>query len=229
MRRRGVLAALVAGTGSVVSAPVGTVVGGAESLSVSIYQTSSPVTGGEWLDVFVSVGNGATHEVTDTLRLYDSSGNLLDSREVTMPRESTEIVGMGYRTYETRSDVTFPITVASGGDSDTEEVTVEAIDEDASLGVNVVRTSSPVDAGERLEVLVSVGNDAPHSVTDTLTLYDSSGNALDGREVTLPRESTQYVQLGYETYPVRNTVSFRITVESSGDSDGEEVTVYGTG
>ncbi|WP_207589306.1 hypothetical protein [Halomontanus rarus] len=229
MRRRGVLAALAASTGGLASLPTGTLAGVQDSLGVNITQTSSPVTGGAYLEVVVSVGNGATHEVTNTLELYDSSDTLLDSREVTLPGEATEIVTLGYVTYETRVDVTFPITVRSARDADSTDVTVNAIDPDASLGVNIARTLDPVTGGDYLEVQVSVGNGATHEVTDTIELLDSSGTVLDSREMTLYGESTEYIALGWETYPVANTVEFPVTVRSSGDRDSERVTVHGTG
>lgn len=60
------------------SLPAGTLAGAQDSLGVNITQTSSPVAGGEYLDVVVSVGNNATHEVTNTLKLFDSSNTLLE-------------------------------------------------------------------------------------------------------------------------------------------------------
>ncbi|MCU4742063.1 hypothetical protein [Natronoglomus mannanivorans] len=229
MRRRGVLAALAASMGGMASLPTGTLATTQDSLGVNITETSSPVTGGEYLQVVVSVGNGATYEVTNTLELLDSSDTLLDSREVTLPGEATEIVTLGYVTYETQSDVTFPITVRSAGDADSTDVTVNAIDPDAGLGVSIAETLDPVTGGDYLEVQVSVGNYEPHEVTDTIQLLDSSDTVLDSREMTLYGESTKYTALGWETYPVTSTVEFPVTVRSSEDRDSEQVTVYGTG
>ena len=179
--------------------------------------------------VLARVSNPTNTELTDTIRLYDSSDRQLDTSNVTVGATDDEYVSLEYDTFETQRDVTFPITVRSQGDSDSKEVTVNEVGTAYSLTVQFVETPQPVTGGEEMRVDLSLGNGAPVDVTNTVELVDSSGGVVAQQEETLARESTSFASLTWETYPVRNDSTFPLTARTLDDSDTREVTVYGTG
>ncbi|MFP8957721.1 hypothetical protein ACLI4Y_13420 [Natrialbaceae archaeon A-CW3] len=99
-------------------------------LSVSIAEVLDGVTGGEYLEVQVSLGNNHDHEVTDTIELVDSGGTVLDSAEWTLVGQSTEYTALGWETYPVEDDQTFTVTVRSSTDSDSTDVTVHGTGDD---------------------------------------------------------------------------------------------------
>ncbi|WP_252697848.1 hypothetical protein [Natronosalvus vescus] len=105
-------------------------------LNVSIAEVLDGVTGGEYLEVQVSLGNGHDHEVTDTIELVDSGGTVLDSAEWTLVGESTEYTAFGWETHPVETDQTFSVTVRSSTDSDSTEVTVLGTGDDGDDGEN---------------------------------------------------------------------------------------------
>ncbi|WP_276253181.1 hypothetical protein [Halomontanus rarus] len=195
---------------------------------MTIKYTTSPVAGGERLVATAELTNTASEAVTETIHLTDSSNRVLDSQEHTIPEHSSKTIKLGYTTYNTKVKVTFPLSVSSHHASDSQSVTVVPRNDDAGHSVSLKRTTAPVTGGEFLEAVIALGNSELHDVSDTVELLDSSGNVLDSRTLTLPREATETIALGWDTYPVKNTVTFPLTAKTSVDSESEEVTVYGT-
>lgn len=97
-------------------------------LGVAISWTTAPVTGGEFLEVVVSVGNNATTEATGTIELV-VGGEVVDSQTVEVPGEATQTIALGYDTYPVQREVTFDVVVRSDHDQDSTSVTVLAADD----------------------------------------------------------------------------------------------------
>jgi len=95
------------------------------------------------------------------------------------------------------------------------------------LEMAITGTNAPVAAGEFLEVVAEVENTGTEERSETLRL-EVGGEVVDTASVTLSAGETGTVRLGYETYPVRRTVEFPVTVSSPDDVDQQVVTVFGT-
>lgn len=200
------------------------------SLSVSIEDTNAPVTTGEELWIDATVANGGSAEATEEVAMV-VGGETVDRQSVTIAGGDEERVTLSYVTAEVRQDVEFPIEIEGEHDSDAITVSVyadEAGDREGELGVSITTTNAPVTGGEHLSVQVSVGNDATADASEVVELV-VGGKVVDSRTVNVPGEATQTIELGYETYPVRQDVTVDLTVRSEHDEDRESVPVYGTG
>ena len=93
------------------------------ALAVSISQTNAPVTGGEYLEVLVGVGNNGPGDASGDVELV-VGGEVVDSQSVFLEPEATETIALGYDTYAVRTDVTVDLTVRSPDDSASTSVTV---------------------------------------------------------------------------------------------------------
>ena len=100
----------------------------AGELGVSITTTNAPVTGGEFLDAQVSVGNDGTEHAEGVVQLV-VGGDVVDSRTVSVPGEATQTIGLGYETYPVRRDTQVTLTVRSEADEDSTTVTVYGTEE----------------------------------------------------------------------------------------------------
>ncbi|MHC3438398.1 CARDB domain-containing protein [Natrialbaceae archaeon A-gly3] len=95
------------------------------------------------------------------------------------------------------------------------------------LEVAITETNAPVAAGEFLEVTTRVENTGTEEGSETIRL-EVGGEVVDTASVTLAAGESTTVGLGYETYSVRRTVEFPVTVSSPDDTDERVVTVFGT-
>ena len=97
-------------------------------VTVSIDSTNDPVEGGEELQVIANAANNGTAETTETVVLV-VGGDEVDSSDVVLDGESTQIVELSYMTYPVEQDVTFDVTVETGDDSDSTTVDVSGTGE----------------------------------------------------------------------------------------------------
>ncbi len=97
----------------------------------------------------------------------------------------------------------------------------------SALSVAIVRTNTPVVGGNVLEVNARVRNESEHSASREIALVVDD-ERVDTASVTVDPGDVASIDLGYETYPVRQTVEFPVTVETDGSSDTRPVTVFGT-
>ena len=97
------------------------------ALAVSISQTNAPVTGGEYLEVLVGVGNNGPGDASGDVELV-VGGEVVDSQSVFLEPEATETIALGYDTYAVRTDVTVDLTVRSPADTASTSVTVFGTD-----------------------------------------------------------------------------------------------------
>ena len=93
-------------------------------ITVDIWQTNAPVSGGEELTARVHVDNTGSVAQTQTIELV--AGEVVDSETWTIGANESANFSMGYTTHDTQQDVTFDLTARSDDDSDSEVVEVYA-------------------------------------------------------------------------------------------------------
>lgn len=120
-------------------------------------------------------------------------------------------------------------------DEHEDERTIDVVGDDAhtdaerSVLVSIEGTNAPVVGGEWLEAVVNCTNPGSEETTDDLTLaVGDPADDVDTTTVTVPPDGSTAAVLGYETYPVRQDVSFPLEVRSVIDSDRVTVSVHGT-
>ena len=205
-------------------------VGAQSETSVTIQATNSPVGAGEDLQVSAEIWNlESTWTTVDAV--LEVGGDVVDSERVRIEPRGRGGAGLGYETYPVRQDVSFPVTVVAGTDSDATTVEVYADGVPSpELDVSIVGTNDPVDAGDPLRVTADVQNTAPASASGTVELLvGSDQERVDAESVSVPGDATSRVSLGYETYPVSQDVSFPVTATTGDDSDTRTVRVWGQG
>ena len=195
-------------------------------LEVTITETNAPVAAGEFLEVVAAVENTGTETSTQSVRLVVGE-EVVDTTSVTVSPGESQSVALGYETYPVEEDVSFPVAVESGDEREERTVEVYADRPAATFEVAITETNAPVAAGEFLEVTTRVENTGAEEGTETVRL-EAGGEVVDTASVTLSAGETGTVRLGYETYPVRRTVEFPVTVSSPDDVDEQVVTVFGT-
>ncbi|WP_255192861.1 hypothetical protein [Natronobeatus ordinarius] len=223
---------LVGGAGAtVVASGTGQARTGAQvSTSVTIQATNSPVGAGDVLHVSPEVWNleytGSNVDV-----VLEVSDEIVDSEQVWIEPRGRSALGLEYETYPVRQDVSFPVTVEAGTDSDTTTVEVYANGPPSpGLDVSIVGTNDPVHAGDWLQVTADVQNTGTTSTSGTARLLvGSDQDQVDAESVSLSGGATRRLTFRYETYPVRQDVSFPVTVTTGDDSDTRTVRVWGRG
>ena len=127
--------------------------------------------------------------------------------------------------------MSFDVTAIAGTDSDTE--TVEVYVDDApspTLSVSIVGTNDPVAAGDFLTVTADVYNSGgTHTSGTARLLVGDDREEVDAESVSLAGGASSRVRLGYETYPVRQDVSFPVVVSTGDDEAHRTVHVTGMG
>ncbi|WIV67496.1 right-handed parallel beta-helix repeat-containing protein [Natrialbaceae archaeon AArc-T1-2] len=94
--------------------------------------------------------------------------------------------------------------------------------------VTLLDTNAPVDGGEWLTVTVELDNPGPVATTaDVDLVVGTDPQVVDAASVTIDGDATETIELGYETFPVRQDVSFPVAVESDEDADSTTVEVFG--
>ena len=205
-------------------------VGAQSETSVTIQATNSPVGAGDDLQVSAEVWNLELTAITVDAVL-EVSDDVVDGERLRIEPQGRGTVGLGYETYPVRQDVSFPVTVAAGTDSDTTTVEVYADGEPSpGLDVSIVGTNDPVHAGELLRVTADVQNTGTTSASGTVDLLvGGDQDREDSQPVSVAGGGTSRVTLEYETYPVRQDVSFPVTATTGDDSDTHTVRVWGRG
>ncbi|WP_255170934.1 hypothetical protein [Natrononativus amylolyticus] len=189
------------------------------STRVRILETNAPVGAGEFLEVVAELEHVGEATVTRAVHLV--AGDRVDTAEETLSPGETTTMTLGYETYPVRRDVEFPVVVETADYRDTRTFRVFA-DGVPSFRVTGLEADDPVDAGEFLEVVATLENAAEGERTDEVRLV-VGGEVVDSTDATIGGGDTAAVELGYETYPVRQDVSFPVTVAT--DADDAAVTV----
>lgn len=98
-----------------------------------------------------------------------------------------------------------------------------------SLEVSIVRTNSPVDAGDSLEGTVRVENTGGAAGTGSVDLIvGNDPTPVESRSVSLEAGAQTTLTMGYQTPPVASDQQFPVRVETADDSDRQTVRVRGT-
>ncbi|WIV68349.1 CARDB domain-containing protein [Natrialbaceae archaeon AArc-T1-2] len=93
------------------------------------------------------------------------------------------------------------------------------------LQVAIQATNSPVAAGGQLRVSAEIWNLEYSPTTEQVTL-EVGGEIVDRAWVSIPARGRAVADVGYETYPVRQDVSFPVTVAAGDDAATRTVEVY---
>lgn len=199
-----------------------------QPLEVRIVDTNAPVGAGETLEVTASVSNVGDMMMvgpdTQTVELVIAD-DVVDARSVSVPWSETTTITLSYETYPVRQDVEFPVQVR--GEDDADEVTVSVYaDAEPSVSASIVGTNAPVPGGDVLEVTAELENAGEADVTEEVRLVVAD-DVVDAETVTVGAGERRIVSLGYETYPVRQDVTFSVVVTTETDSDRTAVDVSG--
>ncbi|WP_226479703.1 hypothetical protein [Natrinema amylolyticum] len=197
-------------------------------------ETNAPVTGGEWLEVTVSLSNTGDGPASREVELVvGRDPTTVDTQTVTVGAGETTTVSLGYETYPVENDDEFPVYVRTGDDTASQTVLVYGRSDDgngqATFAVSITGTNAPVTGGEWLSVTAAVENVGEGAGThDVELVVGRTPEVVDGTSASLSPGETRTVSLGYETYPVNNDDVFPVVVRSPHASDTRTVTVYGT-
>lgn len=192
---------------------------------VEVTDTNSPVTEGDELEVTVVVEN--TGGVTDTqeVNLTDFNGVEQDAEEMTVEGGETDQTVLTWATTDGDAG-TDEVEVSTEDDSDAQEATIEESPEEPFFEAEIEGTNSPVDAGDMVEVEVSVANFGDGTDTQDVVLEDFDGVERDSEEVTLGEEDTETVTLVWDT-DEEDAGTGTVTALTDDDNDSAEVTVEG--
>ena len=205
-------------------------------VEVEIVDTNAPVAGGDELTVTAELTNTGDRGVDEPVEMVVGN-EVVDSATVGIDAGATEMVTLGYETYPVQRDVEFPIDIVGKSDADRITITVFAegtdlddSDDDPEAGpitVRILEAESGVTGGEWMDVYANIANNGEADTEATFELV-IGGEVVNTTTEFLEGHSTHIVELGYETYPVRQDTEVTVEVRSADDSDSTTVTVLGT-
>lgn len=188
---------------------------------VDIVETNSPIDEGETLVVTADIENVGEEDDTQRIDLL-IDGEEVDSTFESIDAGDSDTVELEWET-EANDAGDYEAEVSSDDDSDTADVTVEAVD-DAFFDVTIEDTNAPITEGEELDVDVLVENTGGQEDTQTIVLEDFDGTQVDDQEATLEPDEDVSFTLTWDT-EVTDAGTDDITVTSDDDTDTEEVTI----
>ncbi|WGI16883.1 CARDB domain-containing protein [Methanonatronarchaeum sp. AMET-Sl] len=191
------------------------------SFEIVITDTNAPIDENEDLIVYYTVENTGDNTEEQTIELLNFAGDVVDSENVELDSGDSEYLTLTWAT-EYGDAGTGDITVQSEDDSDTEEVTIEAI---ASYYVEITDTNEPIYETQNLDVTATIENPgSADGAEQTIELLNFAGDVVDSENVELDSGDSEYLTLTWATeYGDAGTGD--ITVQSEDDSDTEEVTI----
>ncbi|USZ71487.1 right-handed parallel beta-helix repeat-containing protein [Natronosalvus halobius] len=194
------------------------------TFEVGIESTNAPVIAGEVLTVTVTVENLDDEADTQTIELVDFNDTVVDAVEdLTLEGGETESVSLSW---QTAADTigTDEIAVRSASHSVVETVEIEQPPEEAFFDVSIDGTNAPVNAGEDLEVTVTIENTGDEAGTQTIELEGFDGTVVDSQELTLGGGETETVALTWATDEADHGQG-EVTVRSADDAATDRVTL----
>ena len=190
------------------------------NVSVAVDETTSPVLEGERLAVTATVENTGDVTTTQTVDLRVDAA-LEDDRLVTLEAGASRQITLEWQTRSGDAG-THGVTVASEDDTATTNVTVAEADP-ATLAVELDETTSPVLAGENLDVTATVENTGEETVTQTVDLRVGT-DLEDDRTVTVAGGDSRQVTLTWATQQ-GDAGTHGATVATDDDTTTTNVTV----
>ena len=203
----------------------------------TITDTDSPVSIGNELEVDVAVQNTNPEEETQTVVLLDPNGNPVDTEEVTIPGEIEDNPSKSIElAWDTDSDDggEGEITVTTEDALDAEFVDVQGGEDDdapdSEFRVDIDGTNSPVDAGDDLDVNVTIENAGNESDEQTIYLTDPTDSIVGSIEVDLEPGEMSERTITWETDAGdADEAPQEITVHTDDDTDSDDVSIEEAG
>ena len=162
------------------------------NFELDITEINSPVDAGDDVELAVAVTNTGGVEGTETVTF--EFGDTDDSEEVTLAPGETDTLSFSAGT--ARSDRgTITAAVSSGDDTVTTSVEIQA----AFFDIAIENTTTPVTAGEPLEVDVLVTNTGDTEGTSSVELQDIAGEPVDSVSTTLAPDESESLTLSWNT------------------------------
>jgi subtilisin family serine protease len=186
------------------------------NFEVSIDSTNSPVTEGDTLSVTATVQN--TGDKTDTQIISLDIAGQRDSTSIQLAGGETQTVTLAWSNTDGAAG-DYTATVTSSDDSASTGVSVES---PSNFDVVIDSTTSPVTAGDVLQVTATVANTGDKTDTQTIAL-DIAGQR-DTKSVTLDGQTSDTVTLAWSTGD-GDAGDYTATVTSSDDSASTGVSV----
>lgn len=195
-------------------------------LDVSIIETNDPLPAGEPLELTVEAINAGSQRVTQDIQLLvGSDREVMETRTIEFGPGETRTLTIGYETYTVQQDVEFPVYVVTDDNEDRQMVEVFA-DGARQVDVTIVGANDPVSGGEYLEVTARVHNTSDRQATEEVRfLVGGDRELMKTQTVNLDPGEIRTLTMGYESYPVQQTVTFPLYVASDGDEDRHIVEV----
>jgi hypothetical protein len=188
------------------------------SFAVSIGSTSTPVLGGDSLDVTATITNTGDEAATQTVELAVDN-RVVDETVVTLDGGESKVVTLTWPTDEADNGV-HDATVVSEDSAASVDVTVL---EPPYFSVDIEPRQTRVTAGETLVFRVTVTNTGEGTGTQDIDL-SLGDTVVDVRELTLDGGETRVITLSGQTSLVDSGEQLA-TVESADDSNSTSVTV----
>ncbi len=191
------------------------------ALSVAIASTNAPVTERDPLVVAATLENTGDEPVEEEVSLVVGDA-VRDTATVALEPGETTTVELAWQT-ESGDAGTYTAAVRGGGDTDATEVSVEPPSSGPDLSVLVEEATSPVTAGETVEIVAVVENGGEESVSESVTL-SVEGEVVDETTVAVGAGERVRVELLWRT--TEGDAGERVPVVTVGDaSDGAIVRV----
>jgi len=96
------------------------------------------------------------------------------------------------------------------------------------VAIAITDSNDPLEAGDTLLFDLEVTNEGASAASRDVSMV-VGGEVVDHRSVTVEGETTESLELGYETYPVRTDVAFPVRVDAGDDAESRSVQVFADG
>ncbi len=96
------------------------------------------------------------------------------------------------------------------------------------VAIAITDSNDPLEAGDTLLFDLEVTNEGASAASRDVSMV-VGGEVVDHRSVMVEGETTESLELGYETYPVRTDVAFPVRVDAGDDAESRSVQVFADG
>ncbi len=194
---------------------------GEPTFTPDILATSSPIKSGEVLEVETELHNTGDRNGSQTVVLESFDGEVVDSESVSLDDDGTTRLTLAWET-GTDDIGEDEITVRTDDDEVTDTVVIEEKKDAATFTVEIRSTSSPIEAGETLEIEMVLENTGDLNKTGTVVLESIDGDQVDSEAVLLDGDETTTTTLEWRTNDA-DAGDGRVTVRNGDDEATETV------